>query len=203
MHVEFLLEEPSAEAALSQLLPQLLSAEDTWRCVPHQGKAALLLRLPALLKTYASRMPHEPDLRVVVLMDADADWVKAKAELESLVAAAHLLTKTTAPAEQPFRVLTRLAVAELEAWFLGDRKAISEAYPRIHANHFKGVYRDGNADALPDAWETLHRILRKGGYYPNQYLKVEVAERIASCLIPDRNKSASFCYFRDGLAALR
>ncbi|WP_046244902.1 DUF4276 family protein [Hymenobacter terrenus] len=203
MHVEFLLEEPSAEAALSQLLPRLLWAEDTWRCVPHRGKAALLGRLPALLKSYASRMAHDPSLRVVVLMDADADCVKAKTELERLVAAAHLLTKTTAPTDQPFRVLTRLAVAELEAWFLGDREAISAAYPRIHANHFKGVYREGHSDDVLDAWETLHRILRKGGYYPTQYLKREVAEQIASCLDPARNTSASFRCFCEGLAALR
>ena len=203
MHVEFLLEEPSAEAALSQLLPRLLAAEDTWRCVPHRGKAALLGRLPALLKSYANRMPHDPNLRVVVLMDADADCVKVKKELEDLAKAAHLFTKTTAPAGQPFRVLTRLAVSELEAWFLGDRAAISAAYPRIHANHFKGVYRESHSDALTDAWETLHRILRKGGYYPTQYLKIEVAEQIASCLEPARNKSASFQYFCAGLAALR
>ena len=201
MHVEFLLEEPSAEAALNQLLPRLLRAEDTWRCVSHRGKAALLGRLPALLKSYVGRMLHEPDLRVVVLMDADADCRKGKKELEDLVAAARLLSKTTAPAGQPFRVLTRLAVSELEAWFLGDREAISAAYPRIHANHFKSTYRD--PDALPDTWETLHRILRKGGYYPGQYLKVEAAEQIAACLNPTRNQSVSFRYFCDGIAALR
>ena len=201
MHVEFLLEEPSAEAALNRLLPRLLPAGDTWHCVPHQGKALLLLRLPALLKTYARRMAHEPQLRVVVLMDADADCWKAKRELEELVAAAQLLTKTTARPDQAFRVLTRLAVAELEAWFLGDRAAIQAAYPRVRAHHFKGLARD--PDTLGDAWETLHRVLRKGGYYLAGKAKVEWSENIAQALEPARNESASFRYFCAGLAALR
>ena len=200
MHIEFLLEEPSAEAALKHLLPHLLPA-DTWRCIPHRGKGELLNRLPALLKNYAHRLPHEPDLRVVVLMDADADCRKAKKELESLVAAAHLLSKTTAPAGQPFRVLTRLAVSELEAWFLGDRAAIQAAYPRVRAHHFKGLIPD--ADTIPDAWETLHRVLQKGGYYAAGKAKIEWAETIAAQLEPGRNGSASFRYFCAGVAALR
>ena len=202
MHVEFLLEEPSAEAALEQLLPKLLPG-DTWRCVPHRGKDALLLRLPALLKNYARRMPHDPTLRVVVLMDADADCRKAEAQLEKLVADAHLLTKTTAPAGQPFRAMTRLAITELEAWFLGDRTAIQAAYPRVHANHFKGLNRD--PDAVPDAWETLHRLLQKGGYYSASKAKVEWAETIAPHLdlSPGHNTSASFRCFCAGLGALR
>lgn len=201
MHIEFLLEEPSAEAALNQLLPRLLPSGDTWRCVPHQGKDALLIRLPALLKNYARRLPHDPDLRIVVLMDADADCRKAKARLEQLVAAAHLPTKTTAAPGQPFRVLTRLAVAELEAWFLGDRQAIQAAYPRVHAHHFKGLSRE--VDAVADAWETLHRVLQKGGYYLASNPKVEWSEAIAAHLDPARNRSASFRYFCAGLAALR
>lgn len=203
MHVEFLLEEPSAEAALNQLLPRLLPASDTWHCVPHRGKDQLLLRLPGLLKNYARRLAREPELRLVLLMDADADCRKVKIQLEALVAAAGILTKTSAPAGQPFRVLTRLAVTELEAWFLGDREAIQAAYPRVHAHHFKGLQRD--PDTIRDAWETLHRVLQKGGYYLTSKAKVEWAESIARHLDPNpaQNDSASFKYFCEGLAALR
>lgn len=201
MHIDFLLEEPSAEAALDQLLPRLLPTDATWRCIPHRGKAALLLRLPALLKNYARRLPHEFELRVVVLMDADADCRKVKVQLEELVAATGLLTKTAARPDQSFRVITRLAVAELEAWFLGDREAIQVAYPRVHAHHFKGLPRD--PDAIPDTWETLHRLLQKGGYYMAGPAKVEWAATIAPHLDPARTTSASFRYFCEGLAALR
>ncbi|RYE91102.1 MAG: DUF4276 family protein [Cytophagaceae bacterium] len=203
MHIDFLLEEPSAEAALNQLLPRLLPASDTYHCVPHRGKDQLRLRLPSLLKNYARRLAREPELRVVLLMDADADCRKAKAELEALVATAGLLTKASAPDGQLFRVLTRLAVSELEAWFLGDRNAIQVAYPRVHAHHFKGLQRD--PDTIRDAWETLHRVLQKGGYYLTNKAKVEWAENIAQHLDtdPSRNDSKSFQYFCEGLEALR
>ena len=200
MHVEFLLEEPSAEAALNILLPKLLPAGATWACYPHRGKTDLFQRLPGRLKTYARQFPHQPDLRVVILMDADTDCRRRKAEMEKAVADAGLLTKTTAGPNQPWRILTRLAVAELEAWFLGDREAIQRAYPRVHPQHFKGLPHD--PDAVADTWETLWRVLQEGRYYLTGKAKVEWAETIAPHFEPDRNTSASFQYFRQGLALL-
>lgn len=201
MHVEIVVEEPSAVAMLKQLMPLLLLEGDTWHPVPHRGKDELLIELPRRLKRYANRMLFEPDLRVIILMDADRDCKKVKDILEKIVAEAGLLSKVTAPAGQPFKVITRLAISELEAWFLGDREAVSAAFPRVHSNHFKGEYQ--GPDGLPHTCRTLHRILQKGGYYPNRYLKVEAAELIAAQLNPARNESASFHYFRTGLAALR
>lgn len=201
MHVEILVEEPSAVAMLARLMPLLLQEGDTWHPVPHRGKDQLLIELPNRLKRYANRMLYEPELRVVLLMDADRDCRTAKRLLEQLVADAGLCSKTTTPAGEPFKVITRLAVSELEAWFLGDRDAIAAAYPRVHVHHFKGVSTP--CDELPDAWETLHRILQKGGYYPGRYRKVEAAERIAAHLAPAQNHSPSFRCFCEGLAALR
>ena len=201
MHVEIVVEEPSAVVMLKQLMPLLLREGDTWHPVPHRGKDELLIELPRRLKRYANRMLYEPDLRVIILMDADRDCRKVKIQLEAIVDESGLLSKIKAPAGQSFKVLTRLAVSELEAWFLGDRDAISAAFPRVHSNHFKGTYQD--CDGLPDAWETLHRILQKGGYYPSRYLKVEAADLIAAQLAPARNESASFQYFCEGVATLR
>jgi Domain of unknown function (DUF4276) len=200
MHIEFLLEEPSAQAALNLLLPKLLPPHVTWNCYPHRGKTDLLQRLPGRLKTYARLFPGQPDLRVVILMDADADCRRRKADLEKVVAGAGLLTKTTAAPGQDFRVLTRLAVQELEAWFLGDRAAIQAAYRRVHPTHFKGLPTD--PDTIADTWETLWRVLQKGGYYPAGKAKVEWAETITPHLDPARNTSASFRYFRESLARL-
>jgi hypothetical protein len=199
MHIEFLLEEESAEAALNILLPKLLPAGTTWHCYPHRGKTDLFQRLPGRLKTYARQFLHQPDLRVVVLMDADTDCHRRKAELEKVVADEGLLTKTTA-AGRHFRVLTRLAVQELEAWFLGDREAIQAAYPRVRPQHFGGL--DTNPDAIADTWETLWRVLQEGSYYKAGKAKVEWAETITPHLEPDRNRSASFQYFRQGIVEL-
>ncbi|SNC75951.1 protein of unknown function [Hymenobacter gelipurpurascens] len=199
MHIEFLLEEPSAEAALNILLPKLLPPDATWSCYPHRGKTDLFQRLPGRLKTYARQFPHQPDLRVVILMDADTDCRRRKAELEKVVADVGLLTKTTAVG-QPFRIITRLAVQELEAWFLGDREAIQTAYPRVRPQHFSGLPHD--PDAISDTWETLWRVLQEGKYYLAGKAKVEWAETISPHLDPERNQSASFQYFRQGLGHL-
>ena len=203
MHVDFLLEEESAEAALNLLLPRLLPAACTFKCIPHQGKDDLLSRLPGRLRNYARLLPTNPELRVMVLMDADADCRKRKMELERLVAAAGLPTKTSALAGQSFQVVTRLAVAELEAWFLGDSAAIQAAYERVHAHHFKGL--PSIPDEISDAWETLWRVLQRANLYPAGKAKVEWARTIAPHLNPDpaRNTSTSFRYFCEGLAALR
>lgn len=201
MHVEIIVEEPSAVAMLKQLMPLLLQEGDTWHPVPHRGKDELLIELPRRLKRYENRMLYEPDLRVIVLMDADRDCRKAKEFLEKIVAEAGLLSKAAVSTGQSFKIITRLAISELEAWFLGDRAAIAAAFPRVHPNHFKGSYQD--SDGLPHTCKTLHQILQKGGYYPGRYLKVEAAELIAAQLEPARNTSASFRYFCAGLAALR
>lgn len=201
MHVDFLLEEASAEAALNLLLPKLLPPGCTFTCIPHQGKDDLLRRLPGRLKNYARLLPANADLRVVVMMDADANCVHRKQQLEKLVAAAGLLTKTSATAGQTFQVVTRLAVTELEAWFLGDREAIRAAYSRVHSKHFKGMHPV--ADEIPDAWETLWRVLKNANLYLAGKAKVEWATTIAPHLEPARNTSASFQYFCAGLAALQ
>jgi hypothetical protein len=199
MHVEFLLEEPSAEATLHELLPRLLP-EATWHCYPHRGKHDLLARLPGRLKTYARQLPHDPGLRIVILMDGDADCRKAKQELEKLVAAAQLRSKAQAGG-QPFQVLTCLAVAELEAWFLGDHAAIQAAYPGVRPTHLRQL--PANPDTVVDAWETLWQVLQAGGYYRSGKQKQRWSTDISQHLDPSRNTSPSFRYFCAGLAALR
>lgn len=134
-------------------------------------------------------------------MDADANCRARKQTLERLVAEAGITTKTTAAAGQPFQVITRLAVTELEAWFLGDPDAIQAAYSCVHPNYFKGIHTV--PDEIPDAWETLWRVLQRANLYPAGKAKVEWAETIASHLDPVRNTSASFRYFCAGLRALR
>lgn len=83
---------------LNLLLPCLLPIGTTFYRIPHQGKHNLLARLPGRLRNYARQLPANPDRCVIVLMDADANCKSRKKELEALVAAAGLLTKTTASA---------------------------------------------------------------------------------------------------------
>ena len=49
MHIEFLVEEPSAEAALNNLAPLILGPEITFQVHPYNGKPDLLAKLPGRL----------------------------------------------------------------------------------------------------------------------------------------------------------
>jgi hypothetical protein len=65
MHVEFLVEEPSAEAALSNIVPKILR-DVTFRIHPFQGKQDLLSKLLPRLKGYRGWLPD--DWKIVVLV---------------------------------------------------------------------------------------------------------------------------------------
>lgn len=81
MHFEFLVEELSTEAALSNLVPNILEAEHPFAIHPFQGKPDLLANLPARLQAYRTWLPK--DWRIVVLIDEDREDCKAlKGQLE-------------------------------------------------------------------------------------------------------------------------
>ncbi|MEI6450662.1 MAG: DUF4276 family protein, partial [Actinomycetes bacterium] len=122
-HVELLLEELSAEAALRILLPRVLPQPITFNIHPFQGKLDLLGKLPQRLGAYAEWLPK--DWRIVVLLDEDReDGVSLKRQLEDFALGAGLTTKSSPGADGSFAVLNRVAVEELEAWFFGDVQAM-------------------------------------------------------------------------------
>lgn len=91
-HVEILVEEPSMEAALHELLPRILSGI-SFSIYPHQCKDELLDRLPARLRGYAAWLPD--DYRVVVIVDRDDDDChELKQRLEKMARDAGLPTRS-------------------------------------------------------------------------------------------------------------
>ena len=126
---------------------------------------------------------------------------RRKADLEGKAAEAGLLTKTTADAGQVFQVLNRVAVQELEAWWLGDRVAIMAAYGGVKPSHFKGLDRNPDHPLKPS--DALWQVLKKGRHFLAGKRKTQWTTDIAAHLDPARNTSASFRYFCQGLAALR
>ena len=64
MHIEFFVEEPSAEAALQVLLSRMLEPAISFRVHPHQGKRDLLGKLPARLRGYHNWLPA--DWRIII-----------------------------------------------------------------------------------------------------------------------------------------
>lgn len=59
MQIDFLLEEPSAEAALEIILPKILSANIYFTCYSFEGKRDLLRKLPVRLKGYKPWIPDD------------------------------------------------------------------------------------------------------------------------------------------------
>jgi hypothetical protein len=198
MHLEAFVEEPSAEAALESLLPCILPG---WshRIHPYQGKASLLKRLPNRLKGLSKWLPDE--LRVLVLVDRDDDdCCELKQRLEKWAEEAGLATKSS-PQGDKFQVLNRIAVEELEAWFLGDTEALLAAYPKVPA-----TFPQRRGLRKPDAvgggtWEALEKLLKAAGYYPTGMPKTEVARAISKHMQLGSNRSHSFQVFVSGLRA--
>ncbi len=155
-------------------------------------KRILLDQLPKLLRGYGKTPGIDA---VVVVLDTDRRDCRAfLKELKGLARACTPLPTT----------MFRLAIEEMEAWYLGDRPALLEAYPRAKAVVLNGYVQDSTCDT----WETLAdavyaggsaAIKKKGWPLPG---KPPRRARIGPRMVLDRNVSPSFCKFRDGLRSV-
>jgi len=212
MHIEILVEDASGAKLLEAVLPKLLGEQGephTWRVHSYKGigripkklnagadptKRILLDQLPRILRGYGNTPGIDA---VVVVLDSDRrNCVTFLTELKALAAACNPAPNT----------LFRLAIEEMEAWYLGDRQALQTAYPRAKADVL-GRYTQ---DSVCGTWEVLADAVYPGGSaainkagwpLPGQ-IKCEWAERIGPLLNPDRNASSSFGKLRDGLRRL-
>lgn len=196
-HVEVLVEEPSAEAALQILLPKMLG-DASFAVYAHSCKDDLLKRLPQRLCGYASWLPD--DWRIVVVVDRDDDdCTKLKKRLDAMAAEAGLATQSK-PKNKRFAVVNCLAIEELEAWYFGDWDAVQQAYPRVNANvPSQAKYRSPD-EIKGGTWEAFERVMKDGGYFRSGLRKIEAARSVAKHMDPSRNTSPSFCALRDALA---
>ena len=212
MHIEVLVEDRSGARLIECLLPKIIGPQGrphTWRLHPYKGtgripkgmnskhdpaKRALLNQLPGQLAGYGKTPGIDA---VVVVVDADnRDCTVFLNELKAVLA-------TCSPATN---ALFRLAIEEIESWYLGDREALLQAYPKAKTPVLKG-YRQ---DSVCGTWELLadaiypggaKLIKRKGWPLPGQ-IKYEWAENIGPKMHIDNNVSLSFKKFRDGISRL-
>ncbi len=212
MHIEVLVEDSSGAKLVKTLLPVLIGANGdmhTWRVHPYKGigrlptglsaqgdpsKRALLNQLPRILAGYGKT----PGMDAIVVI-VDSDQRECTAFLSELKALLH----NCQPAPN---TLFRLAIEEIEAWYLGDQQALLSAYPRAK----KDVLHRYQQDSVCGTWELLADAVRPGGSaairkagwpLPGQ-IKHEWAEKIGPHMSIERNQSPSFCKFRDGLRRL-
>jgi hypothetical protein len=95
-------------------------------------------------------------------------------------------------------VLFRIAVEEMESWFIADLNAIANAYPGAQVTHLYGIA----PDAVVGAWEELAKAL---GLNPDKCSgadKEEWAKSISPHLNLDAPNSPSLQCLISGLAGL-
>ncbi len=197
--LEILVEEPSMEAALRELLPRILPRRARFHLVNMKSKGRLLKKLPDRLKAYRKRIGNGEDLKIVVLVDRGRDdSKKLKQRLETMARRAGLVTKTSSGGAGAFQVVTRIAVEELEPWFMGDVEALRAAFPGLRGAKFPRAFEHPDKGGT---WERLHRFLKRHNIYRGKYPKIEAARQIAKHMEPHRNQSPSFQTFLQGLKA--
>ena len=196
-HLELLVEEPSMEVFLRELLPRILSADCDFEIHPFQGKLDLLGNLGNRLRGYAQWLPD--DWRILVIVDRDDDDCRQlKQRLEDVASGANLRTRSQAGG-RPWQLVNRVVIEELEAWYFGDWEAVRSAYPRVSPT-VPNQSRYRNPDSVRGGtWEAFERILKGRGYFRTGLRKMEAARTVAAYIDPARNRSHSFTKFRDAL----
>lgn len=189
MHVEFLVEDDSTAASVSVIIDRLLSGR--------QGHSQHIRSFGGKQRMLRDLGGHMQALRwadaVIVVLDQDRDdCIELKRRIEDIARASRLLPSAAGAGRRMFRV--RIAMHELETWFLGDPSAIRAAFPRAQPTR---VSRAPALDEEPDAWERLERVLQRGGYYEAGLQKIAVAEAISQHLdlSAEGNASHSFRLF--------
>lgn len=191
-HAEVLVEDESTAVAVDVILQRLVgeSSMQTWHLTPFRGKERMLRNLPAIF--YSLGQARYAD-KVVVVIDQDRDdcqWLKS--QIWQMAVSGGLVGPDETTQQTSLRV--RIAMTELESWFLGDTHAIRTAYPRVGERE---VRVSGDVDLRQSAWEFLQRPLLRHRYFDTRMPKTIVAKAIAPHLdlSPDANASQSFRLF--------
>lgn len=207
MHIEICIEDASGEIFLRHMLPKIITdTEITYRVHSYHGigrlpgnlkdvtdpkKQTILAVLPKLIRGCANT-PWIDALVIVV----DADSRNCEDFLAELKGVVHQVASKAV-------VMFRLAIEEMEAWYLGDQDAIKTAYPGAKI----AVLNAYEYDSICGTWEYLADAVIAGGAVAIKaagwpaagMIKAEWAETITPHMDPDVNQSPSFQKLRDGL----
>ena len=177
--VIFLLEEQSMKELLEGLLPRFFPQLD-FLCIPHEGKQDLERSIPRKLRSW--RVPGD---QFVIVRDSDSeDCVSLKFRLRGLC-------KGTGHDG----ALVRIVCRELEAWYLGEPEALSNAFGDCSLRRVAGLPRFRDPDIRPKPSLDVSRLCP-------DFQKISGARRMAECLNREGNRSSSFNVFISGIARL-
>lgn len=210
MHLEFCIEDQSGALFLEAMLPKIITSLDvTWRVHSYKGVGRMPRKQPNVstikarmlldnLSKIIGGMAKTPGIdALIVIMDADdKNCVDLKNELVAL-------WRRIAP---NFNVIFRIAVEEMEAWYLGDQAAIRASYPGTKESVLIGYTQDsvcGTWERLADAIEHGGAAaLKSAGWPAPGVAKCRWAETITPRMNPHANASPSFVAFRDKVLEL-
>lgn len=178
MVIYFLLEERSMKEVLDVLLPKILPEEVAFKTIPHNGKSDLESSIPRKLKVW-----NQPDAKFVIVRDQDsADCHRVKESLQNIVGSVGK------------EALIRIVCRELEAWYFGDLKAVSQAYDKdVTGLSEKKKYRI--PDNIGNPKDELKKIFPK-------HQQIDGARRISEYMDVNNNSSESFRQFVSGVRRL-
>lgn len=181
--VEILVEEPSMEHFLRELLPVVLPdgylLDQNCFIRPHEGKSHLRKSIPRKAKTY----PHwSIPVKLIIIHDQDSsDCKRLKYDIEKLVREVN----ETCP------LLIRIACRELENWYLGDLNAVEKVYPESKASMQSRKAKFRNPDFLVGSDE----MKKLTGTFTKSFASKEIPKHLAL----DENKSPSFNHLIKGI----
>ena len=178
--IVFLLEEDSMRILLEGLLPRLFPGL-SFQCVPHEGKQDLEKSIPRKLKAW-----REPGVRFVVMRDQDsADCHQVKTNLVQLC-----------ESTQRRDVLVRVACRELEAWYIGEPRALKQAFPTTRPSALRelGKRRYQNPDTLVQPSDIIAKLIPE--------FQKRSGARLMADFLSRENTSNSFRVLVEGIEKL-
>ncbi len=180
--IEFLLEEPSMENLLKEILPKILpegyKLDINCFLRPHQGKSDLKKSIPNKVRTFSNF--YRPS-KLIIIQDQDSTDCK---ELKK-----YIIDLCRANGNCP--ILVRIPCRELENWYLGDMDAIEKVYPSFKARSYKYKAKYRNVDNLHGANELERSI--------HDFQKGFASKNIPKYMDLENNKSVSFNQLLTGI----
>lgn len=211
MYFQFLIEDQSAGILVNHVMEKFeIEHKDvaiSWKIksfkgIGHLGKngnalerrtGKLLNDLPMYLKGFDKVLRNMDHSAIVVVLDNDKRDIESfRKELEKIAEVNMILCD----------YIFCIAIKELEAWLMGDKNAILEAYPDAKIQYLKRYEQD----TIGDTWEILADIVyprgfsalkkKAGGSYTEIGIaKSEWADKIGAKMDLYKNESPSYCYF--------